>query len=264
MTPGSTITIRKDDAMKFTAYPAGATSGTVTIACNGQSAVTDLTTPTILSFTNAGTYTVTGTWTPASGSPVSGSLSVNVLSGSFPSNPAACLLNVARVWACTNLPADVVVSAGDSNKTVLTQQLLSQGRNLTLTRKDAYRPDYVVARLGQGGPVLCSQRIEPFTMRAAVDGFFWVAQVYPDGRQLWYNQIVAARVPATVNMELKVFVGGVTFDDLTLVRWITSADLSPLDEYSLGLIRSPGLSTSSCHTLRAYQDGVYLGEATYY
>jgi hypothetical protein len=157
-----------------------------------------------------------------------------------------------------------VVYAGDTNKTVMTQQLLTKGRNLTLTRKDVYRPDYVVARIGQGGPVLCSQKIESFTLRAAVDGFFWVAQTYPDGRQLWYNLITAARLPATVQLQIQVIVGGVTLDDLTLMRWINKSNLNELDEYNIGLIRGPTVTTSTCHSLKAYQDGVCLGEAQYY
>ena len=168
------------------------------------------------------------------------------------------------MWTCTNLPVEVVVHAGDTNKTVMTQQLLTKGRNLTLTRKDMYRTGYVIARAGQGGPILASQKLEPFTLRAAVDGVFWVAQTYPDGRQLWYDLLTAARLPPTVQLQIQVIVGGVTLDDLTLMRWINKSNLNELDEYNIGLIRGPTVTTSTCHSLKAYQDGVCLGEATYY
>jgi hypothetical protein len=258
------MTVRKGDAAKFTAWPAGAGAGTVTVTCNGQSATVDAWTPVIVNFTNAGSFAVTGTWTPASGAPVSQSVTVNVLSGGFPTDPAACLVNVARPWTCTNLPAAAVMDAGDTNKIIVTQQTLTQGRKLTVTTREPYFPRYILARAGQGGPILASQKLEPFTLRAAMDGFFWVAQVYEDGRQLWYDLLTAARLPATVQLQIQVIVGGVTLDDLTLVRWITRANLTPLDEYTIGLIRGPQVTTSSCLSLKAYQNGEYLGEATYY
>jgi hypothetical protein len=264
LTSGSTSTVRKGDCMKLTAQPAEPGEGTVTITGAGQTATGTPDTPAIFAFTNAGTYTITGTWTPANGNPVTRTLTVNVLSGGFPTNPAACLVNVTRPWTCTNLPSAAVMDVGDTNKVIVTQQTLTQGRKLTVTTREPYFPRYILARAGTGGPILASQKIEPFSLRAAMDGFFWVAQVYPDGRQLWYDDIIAARVPVTVNMELRVIVGGVTFDDLTVVRWITRANLTLLDEYSIGLIRGPQVTTSSCHSLKAYQNGEYVGEAQYY
>jgi hypothetical protein len=260
----STSTVRKGDCMKLTAHPAEPGEGTVTITGAGQTATGTPDTPAIFAFTNAGTYTITGTWTSANGNPVTRTFTVKVLSGGFPTNPAACLVNVARPWTCTNLPSAAVVDVGDTNKVIVTQQTLTQGRKLTVTTREPYFPRYILARAGTGGPILASQKLEPFSMRAAMDGFFWVAQVYPDGRHLWYNEIVAARVPATVNMHIQVIVGGVTFDDLTVVRWITRANLTLLDEYTIGLIRGPQVTTSSCHSLKAYQNGEYVGEATYY
>jgi hypothetical protein len=158
---GSSMTVRKGDAVKFTAWPAGAGAGTVTIACSGSSTTVDAWTPVVLNFTNAGTYTVTGTWTPASGSPVSQTFTVNAIAGGFPADPAACLVNIARAWTCTNLPSAAVMDVGDTNKVVLTQQTLTQGRKLTVTTREPYFPRTILARAGAGGPVLASQNWNP-------------------------------------------------------------------------------------------------------
>jgi hypothetical protein len=261
---GSTSTVRKGDCMKLTAHPAEPGEGTVMITGAGQTATGAPDTPAIFTFTNAGTYTITGTWTPTNGNPVTRTFTVNVLSGGFPTNPAACLVNVARPWTCTNLPSAAVMDVGDTNKVIVTQQTLTQGRKLTVTTREPYFPRYILARAGTGGPILASQKLEPFTLRAAVDGYFWVAQVYPDGRQLWYDLLTAARMPTTVQLQIQVIVGGVTLDDLTTQRWIDKSNLTELDEYNIGLIRGPTVTTSTCHSLKAYQDGVCLEEATYY
>lgn len=94
-----------------------------------------------------------------------------------PTHIAATLAaNIARAWTCTNLPAEAVMDVGDTNKVILTQQTLTQGRLLNVTTREPYFPRYILARAGQGGPVLAAQKLEPFAMRAAMDGYFWVAQ----------------------------------------------------------------------------------------
>ena len=90
-----------------------------------------------------------------------------------------------------------------------------------------------------------------------------IVERYEDGSQLWQNQLVAKNVPSTVAIQLVVVTGGVTFDDLTLQRWIGVGDLSDIGEYYFRMIRPASVGSSTCHSIKAYQDGVLLGEAYY-
>ena len=44
---------------------------------------------------------------------------------------------------------------------------------------------------------------------------------------------------------------------------VTSTNLNALGEYTFRMIKPEPDDGSTCHTIRAYQDGQYLGEAYY-
>ena len=92
----------------------------------------------------------------------------------------------------------------------------------------------------------------------------WVVEEYEDGSQLWENELVTKNVPDTVDIRIWIFAGGVTLDDLTLERWLTSEDLNELGEYRFRMIRAATVAQSACHTIKVYQEGEYVGEAYYF
>ena len=50
---------------------------------------------------------------------------------------------------------------------------------------------------------------------------------------------------------------------MTIERWITSSDLNELGEYYFRMYHPNSVRASTCHYIKAYQDGVHLGEAYY-
>lgn len=75
--------------------------------------------------------------------------------------------------------------------------------------------------------------------------------------------MVVRNLPDDVEVQIRIFVGGVTFDDMTSERWVGSDDMDEVGEYRFRLIHPHSVSVSVCHTIKAYQDGVFLGEAYY-
>ena len=75
--------------------------------------------------------------------------------------------------------------------------------------------------------------------------------------------MLTKNVPDTVDIGIDIFVGGVTFEDLTMEKWITSADINEIGEYAFRMIRAASVTASTCHNIRAYQNGESLGEAYY-
>jgi hypothetical protein len=94
----------------------------------------------------------------------------------------------------------------------------------------------------------------------ATEGYFWVVDSFEDS-ELWEVNSVVKNLPDTVDMQIKVFVAGVTLDDYTVERWVTAADYDETGEYYFRLFHPNSAKNSTCHTFKLYQDGVFLGEA---
>ena len=254
------LRIRAGDALLLTAHPAGATTGTVTIAVGTNQYATTVEAPVIHVFDTPGAYAVSGTYESGSNN----TITVTVVGAAFTAETPACLLGRARSWTWAGLSSNAVVEAD------ATVALTRNGTALGITMSKVNWNHYLVARLstlsggegGAGGPVLARAKLNGFWIQAAVDSYLWVVEEYPDSA-LWQQELVAKAVPADVDIQLHIFVGGVTFDDLSIERWITATDLNELGEYNFRMIRPNSVRTSACHTIRAYQNGVYLGEAYY-
>jgi hypothetical protein len=75
--------------------------------------------------------------------------------------------------------------------------------------------------------------------------------------------MVTKNVPDTVDIHIKVIVGGVVLDDYTMERWITNGDLDDIGEYAFRLFHPNDQRASTCHTVKLYQDEAFIGEAFY-
>ena len=202
-----------------------------------------------------GAWTFTTVWTPVSGSPVSRTLTVNVYGGSLPAAVPACQLGRARSWAVPGLTPGVKLEAAAGLAVSLS------GTNAALNVSSTYMDHYVLLRAGTGGPILDSRRAAPFWIQVGVDSYLNVVESLPNNSQLWEGRLVIFGVLADTEIELRIFVGGITFDDLSLVRRIPGSSLCEAGEYFYRLIHPNSVSTSSCHTIKAYQDAVLLGDA---
>ena len=120
----------------------------------------------------------------------------------------------------------------------------------------------MVARLRQNGPILASTKLNGFWVQSAVDSHMWIVANNGDS-QTWEDQLITKNVPQDVDICISITVSGVTFDDMTLERTITSNYLNALGEYDFMMIHPKSLGTSTCHTIKTYENGVYLGEAYY-
>jgi alpha-tubulin suppressor-like RCC1 family protein len=244
------LRIRAGDALQLTAQPEGETTGTVTITVGAQQYVTSVGAPVVHVFDAPGTYAVSGTHESGSNN----TISVTVVGAAFPSVTPACMLGRTRNWTCADLPDAAFVEA-DS-----TVALTRNATTLGITMSKVNWDHCLVARLGQDGPVLASAKLNGFWIQAAVDSLLWIVEEYPDSA-LWQQEMVTRAVPPDVDIQLLIFVGGVTFEDMTTECWLTAADLSATGEYSFQMLRPNSLGSSTCHSIFTYQNGEYLGEA---
>jgi hypothetical protein len=202
----------------------------------------------------AGAWTFTTVWTPVSGSPVTRTLTVNVYGGSLPAAVPACQLGRARSWAVPGLTPGVKLEAAAGLAVSLS------GTNAALNVSSTYMDHYVLLRAGTGGPILDSRRVAPFWVQTMVDSYINIVEVRPTS-QVWQGRLVTFGVPEDTDIEIRIFVGGVTFDDLSIVRLVSGSSLNQAAEYFYRLIHPNSVSASTCHTIKSYQYGILLGDA---
>ena len=120
----------------------------------------------------------------------------------------------------------------------------------------------ILARLYPNGPILDSARLSTFWLQNAPDGYFLTVERYEDS-ELWEVESIAKNLPDSVDLHIKVIAGGVTLDDYTLERWLTNEAYDEIGEYNFRLFHPNDAGTSTCHTFKLYQDGVFISEAYY-
>jgi hypothetical protein len=272
-TNNGTTTIRKGDSLLFAAMPAGASNGLATVLVPGVGLFTnDVMTPVPYQFSQAGTFTVSGTFLPTG---ASGSLMVSVVDATLDDH-RACFVNnvlnkgVGEEWDCTNLPPGVVLDSDPRLRVVAVSESERSQRNpppapLGVNGREydirdySTEPRYVLARLGTNGPVLASSVIEGFCWWMAPDTPLRVVGTQSDGSKLIEGTYLLSPVLPTVSVGFNIVTGGVALQDGTVTKTLTASDFDTLGLCRVMLVRAAGLDGSVCNITKLYDNGVLVG-----
>jgi hypothetical protein len=257
LTAASNLNMRVGDTLQFTVLPPpGDSNGMATVTMDGGSSFSFVPGQSFTQrFDIATSHVFQATWTPDGGSATSCVVTIAVMAAPLPDAPS-CMLGYSRVWTCPNVSSGVVLQTGPG------ASIVWNGTNATITVNRMNVEHYVVAHAGINGPILASRRITPFWIQAAVDSYLKVVEIRSTS-EVWENRMVSLGIPRDVTIEISVIVAGITLDDLTLVRIVNSDQIGEAGDYTFHLIHPNSVATSVCHTIRAYQNGVFLGEAFY-
>ncbi len=260
---GETLYVRKGDSVKFVALPEEAVGGQFemeyTLGMDGETVRSPNTRPLIYLFPSAGIYTVSGQYTHGN-DVVSTAVQVVALDGSFPGESPACLMGQPRDWTFSGMPSNAVYEVDATvDMSVLPRSASSNLQTVSLKASEANGEHVLVARTCPGGPILAATKLDPFWVQNASDGYFWTVEKYEDS-ELWEVESIEQNLPDTVDLRIKVIVGGVTFDDYKIERWITRADYDETGIYRFRLFHPNDAETSTCHTFMAYQGGQFIGK----
>ena len=274
---GETLIIRKGDSLRLTCIDPARADDDLEKARGGQFSIhiadlgslpSDLslsspnTRPIPCAFDEAGTYVVSGEYTKGNQT-MPASITVRVIDWAFPEESLACMVGRERLWT-VDLPQGAVLETDDTvsldivSCTPITNNLSQI--TCSLTAKTVNGEHVAVARICPGGAILDSTQLNPFWVQNATDGYFWTVERFEDS-ELWEVNSVVKNLPDSVDMQIKVIVGGVTLDDYALERWITNAAYDETGEYNFRLFHPNEAKSSTCHTFKVYQNGVFLGEA---
>ena len=256
---GGDMVLRKNDSLLLAAEPAGTSTGSVFISIGG---VTNYQTspgyPIAHVFGSTGIFHVVGVY--ENGSILSNAISVRVLDASFPTNSPAVWRGKERAWICPLIGGgENIVIEADARTRVQAALRESGGIVLALDVSDVEDSHYLVARIRQTGAILDSIKVNGFWAVANTDGIYYVIENLQDGTRVVENRLIARHLPYDINLELGAFGGGLAFDSGGATKDIYRQDLKPTDEFDYRVFISPGYNTA-CHTIRAIQDGITVGE----
>ncbi len=250
------LTIRQGDSLQFAVGAAvgaaqiqvGAAAGQVSLPANQT---------VVHLFDQTGSFTVGCAYADASGAQQSRTIHVTVL-GSATTDPVAAWVGHPRLWNWTGLPSQAIVEADP--RLSWTESTVTNGssRQFSLT-SDAPENRYLTARAGVGGPILSSALVNGFNLFSGNETDLGVAGSLSDGSLYVDMTIVESPVLAPVSLRVSVFVGGVTFDDGSVVKLFQASDFDPLGQITVRFIRPATLQSATCHVLKAFQHSDYLG-----
>ncbi|MGI8966471.1 MAG: hypothetical protein ACR2H1_10355, partial [Limisphaerales bacterium] len=95
------------------------------------------------------------------------------------------------------------------------------------------------------------------------DTYLRYVKIHADGSQTIEEAFILSPMQPNITVVVRIIVSGVTFDDGTVTKTLTSADFDELGICRVRYIRADGVKTSVCHTTKVYQDGVLIGWPAY-
>jgi hypothetical protein len=251
------MVIRKGDSLLLNALPAGSTNGNFQISFGTNTYSGRTVQPIACRFAIAGVFTVTGTYAPLSGAPVSHSITVKVVEQSLTNRPA-CWVGMERKWDVPMLAPEAILQADARLLCEQTATLPNNGAEFSLLA-DANEPRSIVSRLGAGGPILDATRARGFNLWSGSDTCLKVVQRNADGSQIVEMVLICSPVFPDLTVRIDTIVGGITFDDGTTTKILTPADFDALGQSTVRFLRPASARTSVCHSIKVYQGSDLVG-----
>ena len=210
-------------------------------------------------FDKVGVFEIVGTHSLLN-SQSTGSIRVTVIGPPETTQSPAVWKDRERQWNWEGLPEQAVVEAAWPLTVKEIDAISEGGKSFTLNVERAERDPYLVARLGNDGPILSSVKVDAFWLRSGVEGRIRQIENTEEGGAVYAERIIAWGLPPTVDLCLEALTSGVYLggEDLQLARVITSSDFNEFGEYPYELITVEE-DLPSCHKLDVYQDDLYIG-----
>ena len=246
--------IRKNDSLLLNMLPSGANGGSGSITINGVTHNVDLNTPHQELFATAGTYQIDGTFTDDLSVVHTGSMTIEVIEISVPTNTPQMQKGRIRQFDWEHSVDVVLVAEG-----MFLEDQSPFGNDYYYLKRDGvvYEDLNIVARIGSTGLVLASLDTHCYNFQSVPENFVVVTGTFPDGSQSIMSEVIAINLPDTVEFYASIHATGYTFEDGTTAdHYFTVEDFGDLGILQSTLIKDPSASGSICHSYNLEQDSV--------
>lgn len=135
------------------------------------------------------------------------------------------------------------------------------GAQLTLMPLSMGNHVYHVRLHDDFGPILAQQSIAPFTLSTSAKTTIPIVEEYADGSWKGEAKLTMSPLIEGIDVKMRTFVSGVTFDDSTTSRTVsttTFAKTGSVGGYLYWMLRAPDGHASFCHAYTAYQNSVQV------
>jgi hypothetical protein len=181
-------------------------------------------------------------------------------------SPIACAVNYTRVKDITLISGadkDLVTWAASDPWIQLSPVMVANApaTQMRFTLKPTEnRSAWLIGRInGETGAILANKQVRPFTLTSDSLGYIAIEQAYLDGSILCSANLFLEPIIKDLDIKLYTFSSGVTFEDSSIIRWLTGGDFKSVNTigiYRYGILRAPGFQTHICHGWVAYQNGI--------
>lgn len=209
-------------------------------------------------FEHPGQYEVSATTSSADGRVVTRGIKVSVLDDPTVQSPVAWS-GRERVWDWPQLSDGLLIEPDPRIRLVEAGTLEGGGRRFAL-QVDRGEDRWVCVRLGAGGPILRSGPIHGIDIYGVSESGAFYGEQFEDGSRVVNTAVALSRVLPRVNVRLQIIVGGVMFEDGTLVKTLKEEDFDETGLAPVVFIMPPEIKTSNCHIMVAYEGETCLGE----
>ena len=251
----ASLTLRKGDSLRLTAHD-GETPGTGPVELDfGDGSPVVMTTedaPVEHAFAQAGEYVVTAMTDSATYT-----MEVAVLEADL-GESFDLLQGKARSWVPPVLSGTAEVYM---DETLLIEETTVAGgtRSFELTATGT-EPVKLAARLPGDGAVLDHLALEAFRLASNQETRIEVTDYYDDGAALVEVDFVLSEIPEDLQVVVRIFAGGITFDDGSIEKILTAADFDSVGRTTLKFIMPFESVGSVCHRIFVYSGDELLGQ----
>lgn len=172
-------------------------------------------------------------------------------------SPVAAWRGIERLWPQLDIPDESRWASTYPNR--MTDRQTSVGNHGYRFKTLAARDGHIALRTQDDALLLMAAPIRGFDFFSAPDTPLTLRDTLEDGTQLIEAVIVMDPVIDEIEAKYDILTPGVTFDDGSLHRTITAADLDETGTVRLTFLRSPDVRASTCHLIRIYQGDYLLG-----
>jgi len=256
---GGSLTLRKGDAVRLAAYPAGnagpIAGGQVTFRINGEATAREESAIAVEHvFAAAGVYEITADYVDNSGRRT-GTFTVTTVEADLPQE-IVVFAGRPRVMTFSGIPREVDLIADSS----LYWSLRTPGPPPQV-RVQRATPGLasVIARLPDGGAILDSAAVRAVALKSSVETSLSVVGQSADGTTIIQMDVFLPDIPEGTRVLIEIAAAGVTFEDGSVSKWLTKEDFDTNGVAKVKFVRAPGVETSICHIVSLWQGEEMIG-----
>lgn len=191
-----------------------------------------------------------------------GSTQIVVVGTDLSGQPIADAFGYTRTVTVTVSPDSAPVSFVSSDPTLLSIGSPTFVGHQATFNVTSLQPGYAEIRAqvrsGAGAVVIARRRVDGFRLRSTAAQYIAVIAVNSDGSKLALAELIMKPLIPDINIPMTTFSAGLTFDDSTTSRLVSTNDFFPDGTYPYRLLRAANGYIHYCHTYRAMQNGVWI------